>query len=134
MPLKDIRPALRSCLLADAAIAAVVGSRVHSVRLPSGVPAGPSIVYNLITESTDRHMTGPSGLVISRFQIDAWATSADAANNLGLLIKERLDGFRGTVESVVIQGIFSEDARNDYDSAANAHRAQRDYFVTYGAT
>lgn len=141
MTLKDIRPALRTFLLADGSISTAVGGvRIYPVKLPSGVPAGPAIVYNLISEETDHHMQGASGLVFARYQIDAWATTSDLAQNLALLIKSRLDGYKGPMEYgtnspkdfITVLGVFSENALFDYDAAANLHRASRDFFIDYG--
>jgi len=134
--LKEIRAGLRAFLLADSAIAAEVGGeRIHGVKLPAGTLPGPTIVYHQISEDTDRTLDGPSGLVISRMQLDAWAETSDDAHRLGLLVKERLDGYRGPMGSgvslVQVQGVFSEDARADYDSSANLHRVSRDYFMSH---
>lgn len=132
-------PALRAFLLADAAIASAVGnSRIFPVVLRQGVRS-PSIVYNLVSEITDQHMQGASGLVFSRYQIDALAVLADDARELADLIKFRIDGFRGemmTNESpptvVNVQGVFSDTARTDYTSEIDLHRVSRDYFFDYG--
>ena len=136
MTLKDLRPGLRAFLLADAQISAMVGGeRVHGVKLPAGIMVGPSIVYSQISETTDHTMDGPSGLVTSRYQFDAWAESSDEAHRLGFLVKDRLDGYRGPMGSddtlVEVQGVFAEDARANYDSNADLHRLSRDFFIAH---
>ena len=130
--LNDIRPGLREFLLADGAIfTAVGGVRIHGMNLPMGVMPGPSIVYTQISEGTDHTNDGPSGLVASRFQIDAWADTYDEATLLALQIKEHLDGYRGPMGSTPVQGVFAEDARSNYDPNAALHRVSRDYFISY---
>jgi hypothetical protein len=132
--MNDLRPALRAFLLADDAIAAVVATRVYPIKIPQGVKAT-SIVYSRISEQTDHHMQGPSGLVQDRIQIAAWAVKGDDASALALLIKDRLDGFRGQMGAdgvfVPVQGIFSESARDEYDAAADLHGVTRDYFIWF---
>lgn len=131
MPLADIRPALRTFLLENSTIAAVVGGeRVYPVVLPQGV-TDPSIVYNLITETNDHHMQGASGLVMIRMQIDAYAQTHDAAAELALLIKEALDGYSGLMGSVTVQGVFADTARTDYQDDVKLHRVSRDYLIHY---
>jgi len=129
--IKDIRPALRAFLLADPQIAAMVGGqRIFPLRLPQGIRE-PSIVYARITGLGDHHMQGASGLTRPRFQIDAWAKSADDATRLADLVKARIDGYRGPMtvasETVAVQGVFFDTERENYDGTAELYRVGRDY-------
>jgi hypothetical protein len=138
----DLRPALRAYLLADATISAAVGgSRIHPTVLPQGTngPAVPAIVYSTISEITDYHTQGPSGLVMMRVQIDAYAQTAAAADSLARAIKDRIDGFEGTwtygtaspPDSVNVQGVFSETARTGYEPDTKLFRSGRDYLIHF---
>ena len=134
----DLRVGFRAYLLDDAGIAAVVGTRVYPIRLPQG-QISPSIIYTRISGFGDNHMLGPSGLSRPRLQVDCWAQSADTASTLANLVKERIDGFRGTwlwgedspEEGIAVQGVFFENEREDYDDAVQLYRVSRDYFVWY---
>jgi hypothetical protein len=133
--MKDIRLALRSFLLADASIAAAVGVRVYPIKLPQGTTAV-SIVYNRISGGGDYHLQGLSGFAHHRFQIDAWASTANAATSLADLIRDRIDGYRGDMGTdsppvVTVHGIFMADQREDYDDEAKLHRMSRDYFIDF---
>lgn len=132
--MKDIRPALRAFLLADAGIAAVVATRVYPIKIPQGVNAA-SIVYTRVSGQGIYHMGGPSGLAMPRYQVDAWAPKADDATTLANLIKGRIDGFRGVMgagaEAVTVQGVFLIDEREDYDDAVKLHRMSRDYAIDF---
>lgn len=134
--LKNLRPALRAFLLGDPTIsAAVIGERIFYSTLPSGTQTSPAIVFNVISEDTDYHMQGPSGLVTARYQIDAWAASRDAAHSLALAIKDRMSGFRGVMGegegAVDVLAVFSESARTAYDTETQLQNASRDFFITY---
>lgn len=140
MTIKDIRPALRTFLLADSAISAAVGGvRIYPIKLPAGVPAGPAIVYSLISEQNDYHMQGPSGLVAARFQIDAWALTSDLASSLAILVKARLGGYLGPMvygtnspkDYITVRGVFVRDASFNFDAVAVLHRASRDYMIHF---
>lgn len=145
--MKDLRSALRAVLLADSNVNAAVqgnltraqgGSRIFSGVLPQG-ETGQSVVQNLISEGSDYHMQGPSGLVQSRIQIDSWATTQDAAVALAALVYDCLSGHSGAIsfgsqspqQEIVIQGIFHQQSRDDYDSVAKLHSRRRDYLVWY---
>jgi hypothetical protein len=142
MPLADIRPALRAYFLADATIAAAVANtRVHATILPQGTngPQVPAVVYNLITELTDHHTQGASGLVMVRMQVDAYAATANEADALARAIKERIDGTAGVwaygtaspQDSVRVQGVFAENARTGYEADAKLYRTGRDFVIWY---
>jgi hypothetical protein len=138
MTLADVRPGLRALLLANANIAAIVGTRVYPVILPQGIKLD-SIVYTRILESEPYHYVGPSGLIIARFQIDAWSESADRATVLGNLIKEHIGGFSGQVsygsaspaDYVIVEGVFLVSGGDDYDSESFMHRRRADYNIVY---
>ncbi|KQZ00900.1 hypothetical protein ASD45_08535 [Pseudolabrys sp. Root1462] len=136
MTVKDIRPALRAFLLADSVIStAVGGARVYPTKMAQGVTAE-SLVYNLISEVGDVHTEGPDGLCSARIQVDAYATTADAAMALALQVKDRLFGYRGTMGSggnaVTVQGVFlGGTGRTEFDDIAQMHRVSRDFLVGF---
>lgn len=132
----DIRPALRTFLLADTDIAAAIVGRIYPGKLPQGV-AQASIVYTLISDPGDYTMQGPSGLAHPRYQIDAWAPTLDAATSLANLIKGRIDGYQGPMgtgaDLVNVQGIFRDaGGREEFDDVAKLWRNGRDYFIWFG--
>jgi hypothetical protein len=133
--LKDIRPALRAFLLADAAISSAVGaSRIYPDEMPQGVTAT-SLVFQEISNVGDHHMQGPSGLARPRMQVTAWATTRDAAYALGLLVKDRLDGYVGVMgtggDAVTVQGVFFDNSRNLKDDAASLYGRQQDFIIWF---
>jgi hypothetical protein len=135
MTVKDLRPALRAFLLADAGIAAAIGTRIYPGKLPQGVTLA-SLVYTLASDPSVYHHLGPSGLAHPRYQLDAWAPTLDAATSLANLIKDRIDGYRGPMGSgstlVTVQGVFRDGgAGEDYDDAAKLWRNGRDYLIWF---
>jgi hypothetical protein len=148
MTLQDVRVGLKAYLLDDATIAASVDSgasaspryRVFTLKLPQG-ETRPSIVYSRISGQGDHHMEGASGLNRTRMQIDCWAPTADAADLLARQVKERIDGFGpGSMlwgddspeEAIVVQGIFYESEREDWDEGPPArYRSSKDYLIWF---
>lgn len=147
MSLQDFRVGLRAYLLDDATIAAAIDSgasasrryRLFPVTLPQG-EVRTSIVYSRISGQGDHHMEGASGLNRTRVQIDCWAQTADAADSLARLVKERIDGYRGSMlwgedspaEAIVVQGIFYESEREDWEKGPpELYRSSKDYIVWF---
>ncbi len=139
MSLIDIRPALRALLLANSELSTVVGGeRIYPGQMPQGERSS-SIVYSEVSDVGDYTLDGPTGLARPRYQVTAWAKTADAAAALGLLIKQVLDGYRGTVsfgahspqDTVVVRGVFMDASRDLYDDAAKLHGKARDFIIWF---
>lgn len=148
MTLADIRVGLVSYLYGDVSIYDRVGGgltkaqggrRIYPVVLPQGQTLD-SIVYSRISGLGDHHTQGPSGLSRPRMQIDCWSKTADGADSLARLVKERVDGFSGTIEwdenspanAVTVQGIFFTGTEfEDFDSAAALYRSSKDYYIWF---
>ena len=147
MTLADSRKGLVAYLYGDATISTLVGGavaradggdRIFAVKLPQRIKAT-SIVYRFISGVGDHHMQGASGLARPRIQIDCYAASLDDAWTLANAVKERIDGFSGSMlwgdnspeEAIVVQGIFMQNEFEDYDEAAELYRVSRDYFVWF---
>jgi hypothetical protein len=139
MTLVDIRPFLRSLLLANSNISTAVNDpdgkkRIYPTILPQGVTAD-SIVYTRVTEFETLTMERSTGLVSARYQLDAWSSSADRATTLANLIKEQIGGFRGQIvvgsDFADIQLIEVVNGRDDYDGVLFMYRVSKDYFIWY---
>lgn len=122
--------ALTSFLLADAGIAAAVGTRVNWAVLPQAFDR-PNIVLTLI--AGDRNYTGAAvdRLVQTVVQIDAWATTMAAALAIANLIETRLSGFRGTHGGIEFAGVFLNAVRSGVEKTPSEelHRVSSDYTV-----
>jgi hypothetical protein len=130
--MKDIRPALRSFLLGDPTVSAIVGgSRVHHVRLPQD-QVEPSVVYVKISETGDYNMRGDSSLGHLRMQIDSWAQNSDAATQLANAVYDRLTGASTMMDTVNVKGLFLDSGRDDYDDVTRLFRSSRDFIIWYG--
>lgn len=90
-----ITAALRAHLLDDGPIAALVAGRCYPLRLPQKVTL-PAIVLTRISETRVAHLRGADALARPRYQVDCWATTHDAATELGTLCRQRLNGYTGT--------------------------------------
>lgn len=114
--------------------------RIYGGIVSQGITA-PSIVQNLITEGSSYRMDGDSNLIEARVQIDCWALTQDLAVSLAGLVFDVLSGHSGTIafgsespqQTVVVQGIFHDQGRDDYDPTPKLFSRRRDYRFHYRA-
>ena len=105
--------ALVAYLLADAPLAALVGTRIHWVRSPQST-VSPRVVLYRISGLRDMRMDGPTGLVASRLQADCIGTSYGSAKTTARALEARLSGYSGTSGGIVFQGAFLIGERDDF--------------------
>jgi hypothetical protein len=103
-----VEKAIRSILIDDGAVSALVGDRVFPVVRREGSVL-PAIVYQQISGVRDHVFAGPSGFVEARFQINCWAETYEGADALADAVRIVMDAYHGTKESVVIQCIHLID-------------------------
>lgn len=121
---------VRTIILGDPAVAALVGTRVYPKILPQS-PTLPAITYQRISRvSVADHLTGAGSLGRPRVQVDAWASTDAAAETLGAAVKARLNGFKGTVAGEGdVKRIALETEGGQFDAELLLHRHTADYFV-----
>ena len=126
-----IGTSLRTFLLADPTVSALVGGeRIHPVLLPQGASEA-SVSYRRISGRGVHGTEGRLNLNGPRVQIDAYSRSADEASELADAIRDRIDGYRGTVGLVRFKGIFLANEQDLFDADVKMHRVSRDYFVWF---
>ncbi|MBA2627184.1 MAG: DUF3168 domain-containing protein [Gemmatimonadales bacterium] len=121
---------IRTLLLTDPTVGALLKGGVHPLILPQGTTAFPAITYQRIATVRVRSQEGPSGLARPRVQVDCWAKKFDQSAELGAAVRHRLDGYRGPVPgSEDVQSIELVTDREEYDPQALLHRHSADYYV-----
>lgn len=80
-------------------LATTAGSRVSPGFVPESDPL-PAVSFFRVSAGRTRTMSGPTGLVSSRFQVNCWAATKDAAVALSESIRAGTDDFSGTMGGV----------------------------------
>ena len=129
---------LKTFILGSSAVAALIVDRFapHRQSQPSALPY---IVYTRIANDPQHHLGGFSGLAFVRFQFDLFGDDIDVLYTLREAVRNRMDGFRGTVavgsDSIVFQCIelldeqSSTETPNDGSDEA-PHRFRLDFRVS----
>lgn len=104
--------AIRKKLKSSAEVFALVGDRIHPVRLPQST-AYPAISFWALGQTPTHSLDGHSGVVDTTIQIDLWGESRLQLDELALAVFRALDSWRGVYEGVDIQQMFCDDAGQD---------------------
>ena len=121
---------IRKVLMDDAAVVALVGTRVYPKILPQN-PGLPAITYQRISRvAVADNLQGAGSLARPRVQVDAWAKTDADAITVGAAVRRRLNGFRGPVTGEGdVRRIALETNQDLYDAELLLHRHSADYFV-----
>ena len=109
----SIAEELRSKIVGNAGIAAVVGARVYHANVPE-TAALPYIVYGRTAGVEEPQLDGSGGLVECDFTIECRAGSMDAADDLAELVRALIDRTSGTWGAKTIRGCFVKDTDDSY--------------------
>jgi len=94
----SIESSLRSYLLADSDISALVGDRIYPMTLPANSEL-PAIVYQTISNTREQVMNHKSGIAHPRIQLTCWCDTYSEVKNLAEKVRLRCDSIIGTVGS-----------------------------------
>lgn len=112
--------ALVAHLLAQAGITAVVSQRITWGRRGQGGTL-PAIVLHRIDGLLDYHLTGASGLVESRVQVDCWSDDYAGAKRAARAVEAAVSGQRFTRGAIRFDAVFVADERDsNFDEAGTA--------------
>ena len=139
----DLGTAIRGYLIANAGVAAAVGTRIYPDVLPQGysVASGAALTYTIIDTIHDHLINGLSGIARSRIEFAAYAATRASANALAELVRASdLVGFTGLmgdvwIESVMLEsGIQTLDERPTDGSQQHRYLTVFDYLIAYQET
>ena len=105
---------LRTWLLADASITALVGTRCHQNKVPQN-STSPYIWYGRATTENEDAIDDIAGTIpfVQMFDVECISDDIDEALNLADLLKAK-HLTRGTIGSGTVQGVFVSDHADDY--------------------
>lgn len=98
---------LRTFLLEDSDLTALIGQRIYPQQRPEG-PFQDSIIYTELGGERTRSLQGFSGQQNTQFQFDCESYDYDRAKEIAGLIVDLLDCYQGTMGDSYVQGIFIE--------------------------
>lgn len=122
----QIESILRSVLVADPAVAALVGTRAYQTALPRE-PTFPAITYQMVSRVQD----SLTGIVQARMQYTCMATTWKGAADLADAVRCCLHGYRGVRDGARIEEIQYAGQHDDHDETTWIYWIPVDMLVTY---
>lgn len=104
--------ALTALLLAHAPLTDLVGNRVHWGVQPREVRGLPYLNLSTVSDPRDYHFGGPTCFRLTQIQVDIWAESYGAADDVLAALEGRLSGYRGIAHGIQFFGVFLVAARD----------------------
>jgi hypothetical protein len=100
MPFKSPEAVIRNRLVADAAVSALVGSRVYPVLAPATATL-PLVTWRRSSISRQQTLAGPLGMPTVFLSMDVYAETYEAVRELADTVRKSLDGWGGTSQDGV---------------------------------
>jgi hypothetical protein len=123
---------LRSLILAQPAIAAIVDDRVQPIPAPEDL-SQPLIAYSSPSDVSENANDGPVGVATMRVVFDCYAPRYGDARSLALLLKALLNGYTGTLpDGTVVQLAESANLADRFDDGSRVSCTSFHALITYG--
>lgn len=114
MPLKSPEQSLSAVLVADPAVASLVGTRVYPVIAPAAADL-PFVTWRRSGVQRQHTLSGPMGMPTVILSIDAYAVTYEAVRDLADRIRLALDGYGGALsDSVVVQHVSLDNESDGF--------------------
>jgi Protein of unknown function (DUF3168) len=127
----SMEEALVAFLLSVPGVAALVGSRIHWVRLPQGLDT-PHVRLTVISGGLTYNYSGADSVQGMRVQMDCFGDTYASAKSVGRAVEAALSGFRGVMGSRFVDGAFLVAARDllfEDDTTADGHAVSMDFNI-----
>ena len=128
----SIEDGLRTHLLDDAPVAALVVARIYPLKLPQN-PTYPALTYEIVSDIPYRGLAGDADLEVIRVRIHAWAETFAGAIDLATKVRTATADFSGTMGSPAIKVTSAKfETWNDlYEDVPEVYRRISDFFITH---
>ena len=122
---------LFSRLSQDAALTAMVSSRVYPVMAPQGVPS-PYVVFNKVVEMQTGTYCASDPMVRDLFDFNSYAKSFKQARAVAKALRDSLVDFRGAMDGIHVAGIWLDTEMQSLDVEPGLFRVSTSLFIWHG--
>lgn len=128
--MSSIEDALYARLSTDAAVTALVSTRIYPVHAPQGATY-PAVVFTRLDTTATTALGTASRFFNSRFQFDAWAKTYESSKAIVTAIRESLDALDTTILGVRIWAIVYNTEVDIFEDETQLYRNAVDFDVIF---
>ncbi len=125
-----IETGLRTHLLADGPVAALVVARIYPIKLPQS-PTYPALTYEIISDIPHRSLAGDSDLERVRARIHCWAATYTGAIDLAAKVRTAVGDFSGLMGTTTVRSVKFETWNDLYDDVPEVYRRVADFYIAH---
>jgi hypothetical protein len=113
--------------LSEPLIKSLVNDRIYPNNVPQDVEL-PFISYSIVSQEPSITKDVISPLDVIRISLDIYSTNYDTSNQIAAAVRVALDGYKGTINSQVVQRItFDGQSDGEYESELGVYWQNQDY-------
>ena len=117
-------------LTGHAGLGALVSDRIYPEHLPQN-PTYPAVTYFQVGGPRDHSLAGSSGLAVTQWQVDAWATSYLGAKAVAEQIRVALDSYRTATMRAFLENVVDLPEPTENTSAQVVRHVALEFEVWY---
>ena len=125
-----IETGLRTHLIADAPVTALVVARIYPDILPQK-PTYPALTFEIISDIPYRALAGDSSREVVRARIHCWAKTAAGRDDLSRKVRTALADFSGLMGTTAVSSVKFENWHTLYDDVPEVYRRVADFMITH---
>lgn len=128
--MSDITEALYEKLSTTAGLTSLVSTRIYPDLMPQS-PTLPAVTYQMISNVEEERHRGQTGDARPRFQLTCWASTALAAAAVATQVRLAVMAMAGTIEGIVISGVWLSGESRGYEPDTQRYFAARDFLISH---
>jgi len=117
--MKSPEAVLRSALVANNAVLALIGSRVYPVIAPATASL-PFVTWRRVAIRRQQTLGGPSGMPITSVEYSIFGTTYEQAREVADAMRSVLDGYGGTANNTEVKQTSLEQESDDFVTLGGA--------------
>jgi len=126
----SIETGLRTHLLADGPVAALIGTRMYPLILPQN-PTYPCLTYEIVSDIPHRALAGDSDRERVRVRIHCWASTYTGAIDLATKVRTSVADHSGLMGTTAVSSVKFETWNDTFDDAPEVYRRIADFFIAH---
>lgn len=119
MALKSPEAVLRSALVANSAVAALVGSRIYPIIAPATAVL-PFITWRRSGIQREQTLSGPMGTPTVTVELNMYGTTYEEARDMADKVRRVLDGYGGTADNTTVNHAALTNESDGFETLAGA--------------